>query len=463
MGHLTERRASGSRRTRALVLVITTLLLLAALAVGAGAAFAGIYDEDATPSWSFYVDGPAGDYNDTAADVAKTATATWVVGQSQGLVTNLDASLFRVPTASSAAPVMHTWDSLAHQNDANYAVAARGSYVYSAGATRNAKNNLDLMVIRWASTTGAFKWVRRFAGPAGFDDLATDVVIDGSGNVIVCGTSENVNNSTYWVVRKYTAAGDLKWTFTYDGSDMHADRPAEMFVDTKNNIYVTGYSRQVTASGLCTIKLSPTGTRLWTRKYRGPDYLGGAATAIARRPAGGVYVGGYVVTADDGTDAVLVHYTAAGDRRVYSLYTAQTVAPTVQTINDIALASNGQIIGVGQHNDQDPLWVLWDTDGGIDDADFDVTANIDYWKAVGADAYGGVYLTGPYDNASINPNIRTMRMSVLPGGGRWLYDDDGNGLNREVAGLAVSGLSCAVAGRQYMDPDYDQFLHIWTY
>jgi len=463
MGRFSERRAVGSRRTRALVLVITTMILLTALAVGAGAASAGIYDEDATPSWSFYVDGPAGDYNDTATDVAKTATATWVVGQSQSLVTNLDASLFRVPTASSAAPVMRTWDSVAHQNDANYAVAARGSYVYSAGATRNAKGNLDLMVIRWASTTGAFKWVRRFAGPAGKDDVATDVVIDGNGNVIVCGTSENVNTSTYWVVRKYTPAGDLKWTFTYDGSDMHADRPAEMVVDTKNNIYVTGYTRQETVTGALTVKLSPTGAKIWTRKYRGPDGDWSAATAIARRPAGGVYIGGYTFTDANGQDAFLIHYTAAGDRKVYSLYTAGTVAPTAQFLNDIAVAWNGQIIGVGQHNDEDPVWVLWNTDGTIDDSDYDTTAGTDYWKAVGADAYGGVYLTGPYDNDSINPNIRTMRFSVLPGGGRWLYDDDGNGLDRDVAGLAVSGLSCAVAGRQYMDPDYDQSLKIWTY
>jgi hypothetical protein len=421
-----------------------------------------INDEDALPSWSFFVDGPGAD-NDEALDVAKTATATWVVGQSQGMVTNLDASLFRVPTGSSALPLMHTWNSTANDNDANYAVAARGSYVYSAGATRNAKDNLDLMVIRWSSTTGAFKWVKRFAGAAGHDDRATDVVIDSAGNAIVCGTGENAAEWTYWVVRKYSPAGDLKWTYTYDGSPTGSDRPAEMVVDAKDNIYVTGYTRQDLVTGAFTVKLSPAGAKIWTRKYTGPDENWGVATAIARRPAGGVYIGGYTNTDANGLDALLVHYTAAGDRKVYNLYTANTVAPTIQSINDIAVASNGQIMGVGQHNDADPLWVLWDTDGGIDDADYDVTAGLDRWQAVGADAYGGVYMTGPYDNDSINPNIRTMRMSVLPGGGRWLYDDDGNGLHREVSALAVSGLSCAVVGRQYVDPDYDQSLKIWTY
>jgi hypothetical protein len=441
---------------------MTTLLMLTTLLAGAGVASAAIFDPDAEPSWAFYLDG-VGAGHDNALDVAKTATATWVVGQSSSLVTNLDASLVRIPTGSSAQPVMHFWNSSANDNDANYDVAARGSYVYSAGATRNASDNLDLMVIRWSSTTGDFKWVKRYAGAAGKDDQATDVVIDGTGNAIVCGTAENALETTYWVVRKYSPAGDLKWTYTYDGSTLHFDRPAEMFVDASNNIYVTGYTRQDNVTGAFTVKLSPTGAKVWTRKYKGPEGLGSVATAIARRPAGGVYIAGYTYTAAGGEDAFLLHYTAAGDRKVYEVYDANTVAATVQTINDIGVASNGQIIGVGQHVEADPLWVLWNTAGDIDDADYDTTPGSDWWQAVATDAYGGVYMTGPYDNDSINPNIRTWRFSVLPGGGNWVYDNDSNGLHREVSAIAVSGLSCAVVGRQYMDPDYDQSVHIWTY
>jgi len=463
MGRVADRRGGARWCGRATVLVITTLLALAALLFAAGVASAAIWDPDTEPCWEFYVAGPGGG-NDTAVDVAKTATATWVVGQSQGLVTNLDASLFRVPTASYAQPVLHLWDSSAHNNDANYAVAARGSYVYSAGATRNAKNNLDLIVIRWASTTGDFKWVRRYAGPAGKDDVATDVAIDGNGNVIVCGTGQNSVEWDYWVVRKYSPAGDLKWTFTYDGSAFNADRPAEMVVDSKNNIYVTGMTRQVSVDGACTIKLSPAGARLWTRKYRGPDGLGGAATAITRCPSGGVYIGGATTTAADGVDAFIRRYAADGTTTAYELWTGDILAgDDPQTLSDIAVASNGRIIGVGQDDGKDSMWVSWKATGDVYFGNDDTTAGTDSWTAVGTDAYGGVYLTGPYDNDSVNPNIRTWRFSVLEMGGEWMYDYDVNGYNREVKALAVNGLSCAVVGRQYNGSDYDQYLHIWTY
>jgi hypothetical protein len=44
-----------------------------------------------------------------------------------------------------------------------------------------------------------------------------------------------------------------------------------------------------------------------------------------------------------------------------------------------------------------------------------------------------------------------------------LYDDDVNAYAREVEALSVSGLSCAVTGRQYNGSDYDQYVHIWAY
>jgi hypothetical protein len=450
-----------NRRRRTAVLVVTTLLALAMLLLSAGAASAFIYDPDAEPSWAFFIGG-SGAGNDHATDVAKTSTATWVVGQVDNGATNLDASLVRIPTGSYTQPTVNSWDSPAHSNDANYDVAARGSYVYSAGATRNSSNNLDLILIRWSSTTGAFKWARRYAGAAKMDDEATDVVIDSKGNAIVCGTTENAAGYMSWVVRKYSAAGDKRWTWTYDGSAIYHDMPLEMVVDGANNIYVTGYTRQNTATGSFTVKLSPSGSKLWTRKYKGIDGLGANTNSIARCPSGGVYVGGYMHAAATGTDAILLRYSAAGVRTPFEPCDAMG-ATSPQMLYDITVAASGRIYGVGQHNDSETLWVIWRSSGTISLVETSTTAGTDLWRAVASDPYGGVYMTGPYDNPSVNPNIRTTRVSDLLEGGQWVYDYDDNGYNREVSALAVSGLSCAVVGRQYNGTDYDQYVHIWQY
>jgi hypothetical protein len=391
-------------------------------------------------------------------------SATWVAGHVNAGATNADASLTRIPTGSSAQPVMLTWNGGADSNDINVTVAARGSYVYTAASSYNALGNVDMVLIRWSSDTGAVRWARRFAGAADRDDRPSDVVIDAAGNGIVCGSSENAGGWTSWVVRKYSPAGDLRWSYTYDGSALASDRPAEMVVDDAGNIYVTGFTRQEAVTGAFTVKLSPAGTKLWSRKYTGLDALGAVATAVARRPGGGVYVGGYVTTLLGGQDAFLVRYTSAGEKLVHELCDANTVAQTIQTLRDIAVASDGLVFGVGQHDDTDPLWVSWRPTGEIDDFDVDVTAEPDGWKRVAADAYGGVYMTGPYDNASANPNIRTLRMSVLPQGGGWLYDHDVDGYYREVNGLAASATSVAVVGGQdTASTGWDQLVHIWTY
>jgi hypothetical protein len=382
-----------------------------------------------------------------------------------GFDTQLDASLVRIPTGSNAAPTVQTWNSTANDDDYNYDVAARSTYVYSAGATRNANDlaNLDLMVIRWSSTTGAFMWARRYAGLAKQDDAATDVVIDSAGNAVVCGSTENADGATAWVVLKYSPSGTRLWARTVDGSATKSERPAEMYVDGAGNIYVTGYSWATTTMSAHTVKLSPAGKTLWSRKYKGPDGGYSVATAIARCPSGGVYIGGYTSTTAGGIDAFVRRYAADGTAKSYDLWDGTADDATPQTLADIAIASNGRIIGVGKQNDEDPVWVSWLPDGPINWYAVAFTPGNDGWRAAGADAYGGVYITGPFDNASVNPNIRTQRFSVLSGGGGWLYDYDENGYDREVEALSVSGLSCAVAGRQYNGSTYDQYVHIWTY
>ncbi len=335
------------------------------------------------------------------------------------------------PRASSAQPTVQTWNSTANSNDANYDVAARGSYVYSAGATRNASDNLDLMVIRWSSTTGAFKWVKRYAGAAGEDDLATDVVIDSAGNAIVCGIGGErarvaPTGSCASTRPPATSSGRIPTT----GQGSRPTAPPRWSSMRKDNIYVTGYSRQDLVTGAFTVKLSPAGAKLWTRKYRGPDDNWGVATAIARRPAGGVYIGGYTNTDADGQDAFLIHYTAAGDRKVYTLYTANTVAR-----HRADHQRHRRRLERSDHRRRSARttptrsWVLWNTAGDIDDADYRRHRRA---RLVASGRHRRLrrrlHDRARTTTTPINPNIRTMRMSVLPGGGRWLYDDDGNGL-----------------------------------
>jgi len=459
-----ERVPRWSRRRG--TLIAAALAALLALALGGGLAAAIIADTDAEPCWSVYVDGPGGG-GDSASDVAVTATDVWVCGQVyNGDTKKLDASLTRIPRGGDDH-ITYLWNSVSSSNDANYDLAVRGSYLYTAGASRNLSDNLDLLLIRYSTTTGAVKWFKRWNGPGKFDDVATDVAVDADGNVIVCGTTRPVTaGDTDWVVLKYGRDGTKKWTWYYDGPvDGDLDQPTEMLVDGAGNVYVTG--KVVTSpstSASYTVKLSPKGVRLWGRRYAGPEPGSTAAWAIARCPSGGVYVGGDTWTAATGFDMFVQRYSASGERTAFERFGEKILDTSAQTLNDLAVASNGEIIGVGSQDGLSAAWCRWRPDGSILGNGLDASGKVDEWDGVATDAVGGFYLTGYGRDLANHTVLTTNRWSVANNGARWESEIGADEYARGMRAIAVRGLTVAIAGYDKVDGvDNDLAAHIWVY
>lgn len=450
----------GRRRSgRTTTLVVVTLAALGALLAGGHFAAALIADYGAEPGSAYTFAGPTPGWC-SANDVAVTSTATWVAG-SVWTPTGSDATLARIRPEICESPVFELWDGAAGGNDMNLDIAVRGGYVYTSGVSANAANN-DMLVMRWASATGAVKWTRRYNGPAGKNDEASDVAVDANGNVVVCGWREAANLTTDWVVLKYGADGTKKWTWTYAGPGGGYDRPTEMIVDAAGNIYVTGRSQlDGYVEAAYTVKLSPGGDKLWGRRYRGP--AGGATfgDALTPCPTGGVYAGGTTTTAATGRDMFVVRYSGAGVAAPLQVFNAG--GATAQALEDLAVASDGQIVGVGQHEDTDPVWARWSAAGAIVAYHVAATAGSDWWAAVVTDKYGGVYMTGVYDAGLGNPTIRFSRLSVVPRGGTWRYDYAPDAEPRRPMALALNGTTLVAVGRDEEGGDYHQFAKFWTY
>lgn len=458
-------RTSRWRRRRG-TLLAAALGALLALVLGGGLAAAIISDDSADPCWSVYVDGPDGG-NDSATDVAVTATDVWMCGQADnGDVKKLDASLTRIPGGGDDS-VTYLWNSVSSDNDANYDLAVRGSYLYTAGASRNLSDNLDLLVIRWSTSTGAVLWAKRWNGAEKLDDLATDVAVDPDGNVIVCGKTRHASiGGTDWVVVKYSPLGEKKWTWLCDGPvDIDLDEPAEMLVDGAGNVYVTG--KIVTgefSSAAYTVKLSPGGVKLWGRRYAGPEPGYTAAWALARCPSGGVYVGGDTSTVATGFDMFVQRYSASGERTAFERFGETIPDTSAQLMNDLAVASNGEIIGVGTQDDLYAAWCRWLPDGDVLVDRLDPTGEVQIWNGVATDAVGGVYLTGQGHDVLNHAVLTTTRWSVALNGAQWASELGANEYARAVRAIAVRGLTVAIAGYDEVDGlDNDQVVHIWSY
>jgi hypothetical protein len=106
--------------------------------------------------------------------------------------------------------------------------------------------------------------VRRYNGPGNYDDEATAIAVDGTGNVYVTGESYGSDTSRDYATIKYNSAGDTVWLRRYNGPGNDEDRASAIAVDGTGNVYVTGWSvGSGTSDDYATIKYSGVGVEEW--------------------------------------------------------------------------------------------------------------------------------------------------------------------------------------------------------
>jgi hypothetical protein len=121
-------------------------------------------------------------------------------------------------------------------------------------------------------------WLRRF--DQGTDERGRDIILDGSGNLIVAGYSWNITNNGYDIFFiKYTPSGDTIWTKYYDSGE--SEGVCRITLDLQGNIIVAGWSGNDTIESQCLLaKFSPDVNFLWQREYRVGDLAAFSDVAI---------------------------------------------------------------------------------------------------------------------------------------------------------------------------------------
>jgi len=172
------------------------------------------------------------------------------------------------------------------------------------------------------NASGVQQWVARYDGPVSWDDDAYSLAVDATGNVYVTGTSYGVTASTYqtdYATVKYSSGGVQQWVTRYNGPANGLDEASELALDGAGNVYVTGGSAGVgTGDDYATVKYNASGVEQWTIRYDGGANADDSASALKVDGAGNVYVTGSSVGtpgtdgyADD--DYVTVKYSQGGD------------------------------------------------------------------------------------------------------------------------------------------------------
>src|SRR4030067_3515558 len=267
-------------------------------------------------------------------------------------------------------------------------------------------------------------WVASYNGPGNYDDYASALAIDASGNVYVTGRTWSGTSFDYATI-KYDSNGDSLWGRHYNGPPDYYDYASALAValavDASGNVHVTGTSWNGLSYDYATIKYDSNGDSLWVRRYKGPGgNYGEAAPALAVDASGNVYVTGSSYCCGPGGS---FNYTT------------------------IKYNSNGNL-----------LWERHYNGPGNDYPD-----NIDIASALAVDASGNVYVTGRSYGSGTNYDYVTIKYAPN-GDSLWVrrYNGPGNNFDEAIAlavddsgNVYVTGQSGGGASNSYFTTTHD--------
>lgn len=219
------------------------------------------------------------------------------------------------------------------------------------------------------------EWLSWFQGEPFIGDASTDIVndmvMDGSGNIYLCGsitdTSSKTSDISDALTIKYNNEGDAEWIRIYErerepnGINDDLD-PSDAFnsidLDGEGNVYVAGYSERDYANqyDIILLKYSNDGTLQWEKDFSLPDVnnleFEGSDVAFKVKvdKNGDILVAGYAHNKDEATgyysdDFILMKYNPAGELQWFQTYDNSY---STDRITDMALDSEDNVYVIGQ-------------------------------------------------------------------------------------------------------------------
>ena len=138
---------------------------------------------------------------------------------------------------------------------------------YILGTTWYPDSSKDILLIKFNSL-GIELWRRVYDNPSHGDDIPTNMCIDQSGNIWVCGIAKRKNDNADFLIVKFNSDGVPVNDELYDGRSHLYDCATSIAVDKLGNIYATGYETTLDSGiNMMVLKCRPDGSTAWKRGY----------------------------------------------------------------------------------------------------------------------------------------------------------------------------------------------------
>ncbi len=344
-----------------------------------------------------------------------------------------------------------TYNSLGVTDDQTRAIAADANgNTYAAGLER--RNDLSQgynAFLHKRDVTGLVVWTTAYNSAASNHDYGHGVALDPSGNVILCGSEDRADLSQLdnAFVRKHDANGLLAWAITYN-TGLETERAYAVATDTAGNVLVTGSeTKSGEAENLFVTKYSTAGALVWSKSYNSPANNTDIGYGIAVDAAGAVYVAGAENRPDRNQDydAWIRKYDANGEVKWPVInYSGAPGVPDYAYAVAVDKAGGVYATGAAGAGAVQDLWLrkFNAADGTIAwTTTYNGAANLaDEGRGLAVDAAGNVYVIGSESvSAGLNILLRkydTSGLLVWTTGwdGSSNADDYGHGVAVDAAG-----------------------------
>ncbi len=248
------------------------------------------------------------------------------------------------------------------------------------------------------------QWAARYNAFTGSNENIYDILVDGSGNTYVCGSSDSSVTMSDAIVLKYNSTGTLLWSSRYNGPANAYDAAYGMAIDNSGNIYYTGFSQgSGTGNDLVIVKLNPSGVQQWAFRINGTSNQSDYGISIAVDNSGNVFCAGIVNRVSSNEDLAVVKLNSSGTQQWIEYYNWVNGFDGAQKL---MLDASGNVYVSGRSlnasNNYDIITLKYDNAGanqftvrfnGIPNKD-------DYINNMVIDASGNVYLCGTSSTVS---------------------------------------------------------------
>ncbi|MFK7755596.1 MAG: T9SS type A sorting domain-containing protein [Flavobacteriales bacterium] len=297
-------------------------------------------------------------------------------------------------------------------------IQSSNGYTYMCGASINTSGDYDMLLTKFDSQQQEV-WSVTYAGLAGGDDYAADLVEDANGNIIITGT-EYISATNYDAITiKYNSQGVQQWVKTYDGTAGLFDGGVAIALDAVDNVYICGGTYGISSlSDFLVIKYTNGGAQQWITTWNGTNSLEDVAARLEIKGASISAVGASQTTQNKWKMASIKMSINSGS--IGATVVSGGDASGIDKVADVVIddADNTYLVGAVKNNGTgydlrviklDPNYsIIWeqDYDGGsnLDDEGLSLkltsTNDVVVCGFVNETGEGKNFLTRKYSNAN---------------------------------------------------------------